>query len=93
MGLLRKLIGEPGPEHVRVHVARHQPEVDFIISLLRAADIPCRAQRTRGFDVPDLLAAGPRDILVPEPYAAEARQVIQPVLDGDWSIDEDELPS
>ncbi len=81
MGLFRKIVGEPGPKLVRVHVARHQPEMELILSLLHAAEIPCRTQRTPGFDVPDLLAAGPRDILVPEHLELEARAAIQPVLD------------
>ena len=34
--------------------------------------IPSVQRRTRGFDVPDFLAAGPRDILVPEAAAQDA---------------------
>jgi hypothetical protein len=33
-------------------------------------------RRTAGFDVPDFLAAGPRDILVPESGAETARDVL-----------------
>jgi hypothetical protein len=33
--------------------------------LLRAEGIPSMLRRTRGFDVPDMLAAGPRDVMVP----------------------------
>jgi hypothetical protein len=81
MGWLRKIVGEPGPKMVRVFVARHQPEMELILSLLHEAQIPARTQRTAGFDVPDMLAAGPRDILVPEHLELEARAVLQPVLD------------
>jgi hypothetical protein len=81
MGLFSKIVGEAGPKLVRVHVARHQPEMDLIVSLLHAADIPCRTARTPGFDVPDMLAAGPRDILVPEHLEQDARDAIQPILD------------
>ena len=35
------------------------------------------AKRTRGFDVPDFLAAGPRDILVPETGAETAKELLQ----------------
>ena len=35
------------------------------------------ARRTRGFDVPDFLAAGPRDILVPESGAELARDLLR----------------
>ena len=33
-------------------------------------------RRTRGFDVPDMLAAGPRDVLVPASGASAAREVL-----------------
>jgi hypothetical protein len=33
-------------------------------------------KRSRGFDVPDMLAAGPRDVLVPRSGAAAARDVL-----------------
>ena len=33
-------------------------------------------RRTAGFDVPDFLAAGPRDVLVPESGAETAREVL-----------------
>jgi hypothetical protein len=33
-------------------------------------------RRSAGFDVPDFLAAGPRDVLVPEAGAATARDLL-----------------
>jgi hypothetical protein len=33
-------------------------------------------RRSRGFDVPDFLAAGPRDVLVPEGGAEAARDML-----------------
>jgi hypothetical protein len=33
-------------------------------------------RRSAGFDVPDFLAAGPRDVLVPQTGVATARQVL-----------------
>ncbi len=33
-------------------------------------------RRTRGFDVPDMLAAGPRDVLVPRSGVAAAREIL-----------------
>lgn len=33
-------------------------------------------RRTQGFDVPDMLAAGPRDVLVPSGGAQAAREVL-----------------
>ena len=52
-------------ELVRVAVGRHQPEAELIQSLLLEEGVPSTLRRTRGFDVPEMLAAGPRDVLVP----------------------------
>jgi hypothetical protein len=38
--------------------------------------VPSVLRRTAGFDVPDFLAAGPRDVLVPEAGAETAREVL-----------------
>ena len=38
--------------------------------------IPSMLRRTRGFDVPDFLAAGPRDVLVPESGYEAARDLL-----------------
>jgi hypothetical protein len=65
--------GEP----VRVAYARNQAESDLVQNILLEEGIPSMARRTRGFDVPDFLAAGPRDILVPESGAAAARDVLR----------------
>ena len=46
-------------------VARQQPEAEFIQNLLLEEGMPSTLRRTRGFDVPEMLAAGPRDVLVP----------------------------
>ena len=66
---------------VRVAYAQNQPEAEMIQGLLRANGVESIAKRTRGFDVPDFLAAGPRDILVPESRAAEARSILEPEPD------------
>ena len=63
-------------ELVRVKVARQQPEAEFIQSLLLEEGIPSTLRRTRGFDVPEMLAAGPRDVLVPQSGLAAARDVL-----------------
>ena len=49
---------------MRVAAARHQAEAEMIQGLLLEEGIPSLARRSGGFDVPDFLAAGPRDILV-----------------------------
>jgi len=65
--------GEP----VRVAFARNQAESDLVQNLLLEEGIPSMARRSRGFDVPDFLAAGPRDILVPESGSEAARDVLR----------------
>ena len=49
---------------VRAAWARNQAEAEIIQGLLLEEGIPSLARRSGGFDVPDFLAAGPRDILV-----------------------------
>jgi hypothetical protein len=61
---------------VRVAGARNQAEAEFIQGLLLEEGVPSLLRRTAGFDVPDFLAAGPRDILVPQSGAATAREVL-----------------
>jgi zinc-ribbon domain len=61
---------------VRVVGARNLTEADFIQNLLLEEGIPSMQRRARGFDVPDFLAAGPRDILVPASGVAAARDVL-----------------
>ncbi len=63
---------------VRVARASNQPEAELIEALLLDAGIPSLARRSGGFDVPDFLAAGPRDILVPESGAEAAREALAP---------------
>ena len=45
--------------------------------LLKDADIPSLIQRAPGFDAPDFLSAGPRDLLVPASLLGEAKQVLE----------------
>jgi hypothetical protein len=61
---------------VRVAGARHQAEAEFIQGLLLEAGVPSMLRRTRGFDVPDMLAAGPRDVMVPQTGVDAAREVL-----------------
>ena len=62
---------------VRVAGARHQAEAEFIQGLLLEEGVPSMLRRTRGFDVPDMLAAGPRDVMVPQTGFDAAREVLQ----------------
>src|SRR5438309_6616950 len=61
---------------VRVAGARNQAEAEFIQGLLLEEGVPSVLRRTAGFDVPDFLAAGPRDVLVPQSGVATAREVL-----------------
>jgi hypothetical protein len=63
-------------ELVRVAGARHQAEAELVQGLLLEEGIPSMLRRSRGFDVPDMLAAGPRDVLVPASGAGAAREVL-----------------
>jgi len=60
----------------RVATGRQQPEAEFIQMLLLEEGVPSTLRRTAGFDVPDMLAAGPRDVLVPAAGAEPAREVL-----------------
>jgi hypothetical protein len=60
----------------KVGWARNQAEADLMEGLLLDQGIPSLVRRSGGFDVPDFLAAGPRDILVPATGAALARELL-----------------
>jgi len=61
---------------VRVAGARHQAEAEFIQGLLLEEGVPSMLRRSAGFDVPDFLAGGPRDVMVPISGAQTAREVL-----------------
>ncbi|MCP9488579.1 MAG: hypothetical protein MSC31_01730 [Solirubrobacteraceae bacterium MAG38_C4-C5] len=63
-------------ELVQVAGARHQPEAEMIQGILLEEGVPSTLRRTRGFDVPEMLAAGPRDVLVPRSGLETAREVL-----------------
>ena len=61
---------------VRVAAARHQAEAELVQNLLLEEGIPSLVRRSGGFDVPDFLASGPRDVLVPASGAETARALL-----------------
>jgi len=63
-------------ELVRVAGGRNQAEAELIQGLLLEEGVPSVVRRSAGFDVPDFLAAGPRDVLVPLAAAEAAREVL-----------------
>jgi len=60
----------------RVATARHQAEAELLQQLLLEEGIPSLVRRSGGFDVPDFLASGWRDILVPAAGADAARELL-----------------
>ena len=64
-------------ELVRVAGANNQAEAELIQGLLLEEGVPSVLRRTRGFDVPDFLAAGPREVLVPEAGVEVARELLR----------------
>ncbi len=61
---------------VRVAVGRHQAEAELIQGLLLEHGVPSMYKRSAGFDVPDMLFSGPRDVFVPQSGEEVAREVL-----------------
>ena len=64
---------------VRVAGGRNQAEAELIHGFLLEEGIPSLLRRSAAFDVPDFLAAGQRDVLVPASGAAAARELLAEV--------------
>jgi hypothetical protein len=60
----------------RVTGARTLADGEMIQAILLDHGIPSMLRRARGFDVPDFLAAGPRDVFVPESGYEAARELL-----------------
>ena len=72
------------PEYTRgelrkATMAGNQAEAELIQGMLLEEGIPSTLRRMGGFDVPDFLAAGPRDVLVPESALAAAHELLTPI--------------
>src|SRR5215218_2079749 len=61
---------------VRVIGASNQAEGEMIQGMLLEEGVPSMLSRARGSDVPDFLAAGRRDVLVPASGLTTAREVL-----------------
>ena len=66
---------------VTVAVSRNLAEAELIQNLLLEEGVPSTLRRSLGFDVPEMLAAGPRNVLVPASGADTAREVLH--FDGE----------
>lgn len=76
--------GEPR----RVAVGLNLAEAELMQGILLEEGIPSMLRRSGGFDVPDFLAAGPRDILVPESGVETARALLS--FDGERPPEDEE---
>jgi pimeloyl-ACP methyl ester carboxylesterase len=65
-------------ELVKVASAQNQAEAEFVQNLLRDAGVPSVLRRSAGADVPDFLAGGRRDVLVPASLADIAHDALTP---------------
>ena len=73
-------------EWVKVGSAPNETSALLMEGLLRNDGIPVLIRRAPGFDIPDFLSAGPRDVLVPETLAEEARQLLEDTTGlGSWA--------
>ncbi|MEA2177763.1 MAG: hypothetical protein QOG77_1060 [Solirubrobacteraceae bacterium] len=61
---------------IRVIGAANQAEAEMIQGMLLEEGVPSLLRRARGSDVPDFLAAGRRDVLVPASGVMTAREVL-----------------
>jgi hypothetical protein len=78
--------GEPQ----RVAVVANIAEGELVQGILLEEGIPSYLRRSAGFDVPDFLAAGPRDVMVPASAVETARELLtgqaelaQPIAEQD----------
>ena len=68
---------------VKVAYANDEPEAELVQGLLRNAGVGSVVRRARGFDVPEFLSAGPRDVLVAASDVPVARDVLREVDAGE----------
>lgn len=73
-------------EWAKVGSAPNETLAALMEGVLRGHGFTVLVRRGAGFDVPDFLAAGPRDLLVPAPDAQDARQLLQDTTGtGSWA--------
>ena len=73
-------------EWIKVGSAPNETSAMMMTGILEDFDIPALIRRGAGFDIPDFLSAGPRDVLVPYDFFEEARQVLEDTTGlGSWA--------
>ncbi len=71
---------------VKVGSAPNETAALMMEGLLKNCGMPVLIRRGAGFDIPDFLSAGPRDVLVPDLYVEEARQLLEDTTGlGSWA--------
>ncbi len=65
-----------GKALVRVAGASNEAEAELLRNLLEQEGIPSLMRRAPAFDVPEMLAAGARDVFVPASALEAARQIL-----------------
>jgi len=68
--------GGGGGDLVKVAFARNQAEAEMLQGLLGEVGIPSVLKRSFGFDNPDFLSSGPRDVMVNAGDAQRAKSVL-----------------
>jgi hypothetical protein len=76
---------------VKVAFARNQVEAEMLQGLLSEAGIPSVLKRSFGFDNPDFLTSGPRDVMVNKGAAQRAREVLAETMIEDEDDERVEL--
>ncbi len=61
---------------IRVAGASNQAEAEFIQGMLLEEGVPSLVRRAAGFDVPDFMAGGPREVLVAASGVPTAREIL-----------------
>lgn len=71
---------------VKVGSAPNETAAMMMTGILDNSGIPALIRRGAGFDIPDFLCAGPRDVLVPYDFLDEARQLLEDTTGlGSWA--------
>jgi Putative prokaryotic signal transducing protein len=83
--------GGGGGKLVKVAFARNQVEAEMIQGLLGESGIPSVLKRSRGFDAPEFLAAGPHDVLVDSSHAQKAKTLLAETITESEGDEEAEL--
>jgi hypothetical protein len=83
--------GGGGGKLVKVAFARNQAEAEMIQGLLLEGGMPSVLKRSRGFDAPEFMAAGPHDVMVDSGHAHKAKTLLADTITENESDEEAEL--